>query len=128
MNSESIYNEADQAAEKAFNECEPTPVMFGQAAGLFGNEMVAGTECIVDEGVCGYAWVNLHPARGDFVKFCKQNKIGNSGTYKGWTISMSKYGNRFNGQSMARKEAAAEAFIAVLNEHGINSQMTSRMD
>lgn len=128
MNVESIFNKADQCAQKAFDACVPTPMVVGQASGLFGSGMVAGTEEVIDDGVCGFAWVQINPARGDFVNFCKRNNIGDKGTYKGWTISMGTYGNRYNGQSMERKEAAGTAFADVLKSHGINAFMTSRMD
>ena len=125
---QAIYEEANVAAEKAFNECTPTPMVVGQATSLFGSGMVAGTEEVVEDGVCGFAWVNISPARGPFITYCKRKKIGRKGVYKGWTISMGVYGNAQNGQSMERKEAAGIAFAKVLNNYGINAYMSSRID
>lgn len=130
MDSKAIYDEAVAAAVAAGTAHKPTPMVVGQAVGLFGNAIVPGTEEVVPDGVCGFAWVKIKPARGEFIKFCKANNIGSSGVYGGWEISMGRFpsvGVNFN-QSMERKEAAGDAFAAVLKSYGIRAWMQSRMD
>lgn len=112
-----IFNKARIAATIAFRDCKPNPVIFGQAKDLFSNEMVPGTEELVMDGLCGFAWINIKPARGEFVKFLKRNNIGHPGVYGGWTISAYNVGIPGSSQSMERKEAGCKAFVAVIKEY-----------
>ncbi len=125
MSPEEIYNEARAAGCKAWEECTPNPVVFGQAKSLFGNEMVPGTESLCTEGCCGFAWVIVKPARGPFIKYCKENKIGSKHVYPGWYIGAR---GPWDSQSIDRKEAYAYAFAAVLSENGLNCYVGSRLD
>jgi hypothetical protein len=121
-----VYAEAYAAAMEACNSAVPVPMIVGQAKGLFGNEIVPGTAEFVSDGVCGFAWVHITPARGPFVSWCKKrgpHPIGYTSSYGGYDISM-----RMGNQSMQRKEAAGLAFAKVLNKYGINAYMASRMD
>lgn len=59
---------------------------------------------------CGFAWVNISPARGAFIKYLKENKIGRRDEYAGgWTIWYSAL-HDVNTQSISTHEAAANAF------------------
>lgn len=129
-NEREIFSKAVAAASEAWNSCRPTPMIVGQARGLFGNEIVPGTEEFIADGVCGFAWVRIKPAKGKFVKFLKDNGIGRRDDYAGgWYIQSSKCLNFTDySQSMARKESACAAFANVLTDHGINAWMESRMD
>lgn len=131
MNNEiALYEMACNAASEAWKACRPIPMIVGQAKGLFGNEIVPGTEEFVADGVCGFAWVRIKPARGPFVKFLKTNNIGRKDVYAGgWSISSSGTLNFPDyTQSMQRKEAACNAFVRVLRDNGVNAWMESRMD
>jgi hypothetical protein len=78
----------------------------------------------VGDGVCGFAWVKITPARGKFVKWLKDNRIGRSNSYEGgYDISISDYN-----QSLQKKEAYANAFAKVLVDKGIKAYANSRMD
>ena len=123
MDPKAIYEEAFEAANAAADACMPMPMVVGQAVG-FSNFMVPGTMEFVADGVCGFAWVKIRPARGEFVKFCKANNIGYRDDYAGGYLISMRQGN----QSMQRKEAAGRAFAAVLVKHGIKAHMQSRMD
>jgi hypothetical protein len=79
---------------------------------------------------CGFAWATIKPARGAFINECKRARIGNSGTYGGWTISSH---SMFNlppqlSQSMELKEIGARAYCSKLREFGINAYPSSRAD
>ena len=125
-----IFSEASNAAVAAFHAATPRPVIFGQAKSLFSNEMVPGTEEYVADGVCGFAWINIKPARGDFVKFLKSRKIGDKGTYGGYTVSAYSVGIPGSSQSMERKEAGCKAFVAVIKKYfpDMRIWVESRMD
>lgn len=128
---EQAFREAQQAALNAFYECKPTPMIVGQAVSLFSNEIVPGTREVVEDGVCGFAWVTIKPARGPFVKWLKQNKIGRSGTYGGWTISSyDTTPGTGSSQSMQRKEAGCKAFVNVIKAYfpDMKIWMESRID
>jgi hypothetical protein len=88
---------------------------------------------------CGFAWVVVKPARGPFVKFCKDmiatlgerssaaRKYGDKNWDGGWCFW--KPGSEvFNGQSIRIFEAGARAFAKVLNDNGINASVGSRLD
>lgn len=74
---------------------------------------------------CGFAWVKIKPARGQFVAYLKANKLGHSsytGGYDVWNPS----GNTT--QSMYAKEAGAIAFANVLQSHGVKCIVETRED
>ena len=120
-----IYSEAHSAGLAAGHGCTPTPMVVGQPTTPLGNDIDYEKETYyVADGVCGFAWINIKPARGKFVKFLKDNKIGRKDSYYGgYTIWVNQFG-----QSMTRKENYARAFTKVLNENGLKAYSMSRMD
>ena len=113
---EQIFNEASEAAQKATNEYI---AKYGDGAGT----------------MCGFAWVDVSPARGPFVNWCKKagkahgdrggNMHGRPGTYGGWTFWNP---SRNYTQSVDAKEVGARAFAQVLQSYGINASVDSRLD
>lgn len=77
----------------------------------------------VSEGVCGFAWVVIHPGNCSFACWLRKNKIGHKHYYGGWEIWVSE-----GGQSMERKQAYAQAFAEVVKTAGIKAYTGSRMD
>ena len=120
-----IYSEAHSAGLAAGHGCTPTPMVVGQPTTPLGNDIDYDKETYyVADGVCGFAWVNIKPARGKFVKFLKDNNIGRKDCYYGgYTVWVSEFG-----QSMHRKENYARAFTSVLRENGLTAYNMSRMD
>lgn len=83
-----------------------------------------GAVYYVEDGVCGFAWIKIRPAKGAFVKWCKENEIGRVDSYEGgYNIWVHDYN-----QSMRKKEAYANAFARVLSDNGVNAYSMSRMD
>jgi hypothetical protein len=80
-------------------------------------------EWFVADGVCGFAWITVHPANCSFAIWAKKND-GWRAAYGG---GMQKWVSQFN-QSMQRKEAYAAAYAGVLASHGIKAYSGSRMD
>ena len=120
-----IYSQAHSEGMRAGHGCTPTPMVVGQPTTPLGNDIDYDKETYyVSEGVCGFAWVNIKPNRGKFVKFLKDNNIGRKDNYYGgYTVWVGEFG-----QSMARKENYARAFTKVLSDNGITAYNMSRMD
>ena len=123
MNPEEIYNEACKAGEEAGNAYNPVPMIVQTHENCFDDSSKVVAQDFISEGVCGFAWVLISPARGKFVTWCRKNNIGGLAYEGGWRI-----GVRGFGQSMQRKEAYAEAFSNILNKYDIKSYYSSRLD
>lgn len=76
---------------------------------------------------CGFAWVTVKPARGEFIKYCKSNKLGHKKEYEGggWLFW---HPGEHPTQSIGTHEAGARAFAAVLVKHGLVAFAGSRLD
>ena len=120
-----IYSEAHALGIAAGNECSPTPMVVGTPSTPLGDDIDYEKDThYVSDGVCGFAWINIKPARGKFVKFLKDNNIGRKDSYYGgYTIWVSGFG-----QSLERKSAYARAFAKVLDDNGLKAYPMSRMD
>lgn len=80
---------------------------------------------------CGFGTVVIRPARGAFVKFLKDNRLGSKHWRTGYSISSYDVmrGHALEGtQSMDIKETACEQFAKVLNAYGIQAHAESRAD
>lgn len=104
MNAAEIYSEAFAAARDAVAACGPEDTR------AFN---------------CGFAWVTIRPARGEFVSYCKRNNIGDKGWAGGWWIDNP---GRAQVQQVDHKLAGARAFAAVLGKHGLLADVGSRLD
>ena len=124
-NFDTLYAAADSAGKAAVNSAVVVPMTVGFPSTPFGNDIdYAQPTYFVEDGVCGFAWINVRPGNSAFAKYLKTNGLGRKDDYyKGVTISVRDYN-----QSMQRKEAYAEAFAEVLNKSGINALAMSRMD
>jgi hypothetical protein len=110
-----IAEMAHRAGLKAGNEVIPN------AVNIVSNGLVIDT---MQDGVCGFAWINIRPARGAFVNYLKARQWGDVNTYSGgYDIWVSQFN-----QSMTRKHAYAIAFAEVLNQYGIKASASCRMD
>ena len=120
-----IYSEAHSAGMAAGHGCTPTPMVVGTPTTPLGDDIDYSKDTYyVADGMCGFAWINIKPARGKFVKFLKDNDIGRKDSYYGgYTIWVSEFG-----QSVTRKENYARAFAKVLEDNGITAYSMSRLD
>lgn len=128
IDAEKLYVKAHMAGMKAFDAAKPTPMVVGQAKSLFSNEIdySKGVD-VVEDGVCGMAAIYVRPARGTFVKFCKDNNYGSKDEYQGGFRVRLK-GRAAMSQSYTRKVAYAQAFAGVLQEAGIDCWVWERLD
>lgn len=75
---------------------------------------------------CGFAWVNIKPARGPLVKMLKALQIGSTDSYNGGYTVWNPSDNPT--QSMEAKAAGARAFAKVLVDAGFNATIGTRID
>jgi hypothetical protein len=78
-----------------------------------------------DSFPCGFAWVNIKPAKGKLITELKARNAGHKSYYGGydvWNPSRSNY------QNVDCKYAAAQAYSEVLNKYGYKSTPESRWD
>jgi hypothetical protein len=119
-----LFAKADAAGQAAIAACRPTPMIVGDAKGLFSNEIdYSRPTYYVEDGVCGLAWVEIRPSRGGIATWMKENGYGRYDDYRRCHYMSA----RENSQSMQKKEAYCHAFAAVMREAGIDCYTASRM-
>lgn len=80
---------------------------------------------VVEGGVCGFAWLEIRPARGPLVTYLKKSGQGYYSEYnRCYVFPM----NGYFGQSMTRKEAMADRMAEYLRKCGYNVYSNSRID
>lgn len=83
-----------------------------------------GQSYIVPDGVCGFAWLEIRPARGSLVTFLKKNGIGSVSHYhRCYWVNIFDFN-----QSLVMKEAYAEAVAESLRASGYEVYAGSRID
>lgn len=126
-----ICNEAHNAGMAAVEKLQVIPMVVGQETSLFSNQIdYSKPTYYVEDGVCGFAWVNVKPKNKGNTRLGKQeravlesqdfSKSSYEKTYQLWI-------SKFN-QSMQKKEAYAYAFAKVLRDYGFDAYAGSRMD
>lgn len=123
-----VFAEAQQAADKAFDECVPV-AMAVQSSGLFEEFDWKKPYSVVADGVCGFAWVNVYvDGRSKAAKVMKEFGLRSDyyGGYNFWSGDVSPKAR--SSQSLQRKEAACEAFARVLSKYGYKVSVGSRLD
>jgi len=111
---ELIIGEAMREGEYSAMNCTPSPMRVSGG----------GAEYIVNEGVCGFAWINIKPGTSRFAKYLKAKEIARKDSYYGGVSIWVHY----FGQSYERKMAYARAFATVLQQHDIKAQAMGRLD
>jgi hypothetical protein len=80
---------------------------------------------------CGFAWVTI-PGNEPFARYCRKRAQATSLKRYGakhWERGWMWWGpGEFNGQAIGHKQAGANAFCKVLQEHGILASVGSRYD
>ena len=110
-----LWTAAVHEGKRRAENCRPMPMGV-----MEGDRLIE----VVEDGVCGFAWVNIRPARGPLVKWLKANNIGRTDSYAGgYTIWCGGYN-----QSMTRKAAWAYGVADVLTANGVTAYAHSRMD
>jgi len=118
-----IYVEAYEAGLLAGKDADTPKFVVGSPTTLLGNDIDFNKKTYILDGLCGFAWVTISPARGAFVNYLKSREVGSKGYYGGYEIWVKEFG-----QSVDRKSAFAGAFAEVLNKYGITAYTGSRLD
>jgi hypothetical protein len=120
-----LFARARAAGLEAAAEVVPIPMIVVERANpLDDASPIMRKYAPIMDGVCGFAWIKIRPARGPFVSYLKSRGMGKADSYEGGYML---WVSEFN-QSLARKEAYAGAFAMVLNAAGLNAYSMSRMD
>lgn len=111
---ETLLGMAMREGEYAAMNCTPTPMR------VYG----MGTNEIVNDGVCGFAWVNIKPGTSKFARYLKAKGIARKDSYYG---GVTYWVSHFN-QSYEKKMSYARAFANVLEKNGIKALAMGRLD
>lgn len=119
-----LYSKAQAAGVLAASGAKVAPMVVYEADVLSGQPVAGGKSWFVEDGVCGFAWVNVKPGNCAFANWLKAKGYGRADSYAGGVcIWISDYN-----QSLQRKEAHAHAMAKVLSDAGIKAYAGSRMD
>lgn len=125
MNPADIFAAADAAGKAAVANLKVVPMVVGNAKSLFSNEIdYSKPTYFVEDGVCGFASVQIKPATSAFAKWLKLAKLARKDEYYGG-VSMPVFD--YN-QSYQKKVAYASAFAKVLGQYGIKAWVNERLD
>lgn len=117
--------EAYAAGLVAVSAITPVPMVVGTPTTLLGNKLdYAKPTYYVADGVCGFAWINVRPRNSAFARWLVKTGRGESDNYeKAIVIPV----GGFN-QSLAKKEAYAQAYALALRSHDVKAYARSRLD
>jgi len=122
MTNEQVFNKAHAAGMKAAQEVTVNPMIVQQRANVLDDNSPVTQQWLVEDGVCGFAWVSI---KGN-TKFGRwASKTGRAS--KGYPTGLNIWVHEF-GQSYTRKYAYAQAFANVLQENGIIAYAGGRLD
>jgi hypothetical protein len=129
-----LLDRAIAAGDAAFRAAIPTPMVVytpkNMMASLMGGDDGGPDSSkpvdVVNEGVCGVAWVNVKPGGSRFARWLIKEGCGRTDSYRGGVSLYTIGGDRMS-QSLTRKEAAAQAVAEVLREAGIKAHAESWM-
>jgi hypothetical protein len=104
-----VYKWAERAGRDAGESVDVTPMVVVERSNPLDDSSPIKNRWDVPDGVCGFAWVEVHPANCKFANFLKKYH-GASKCYRGGvSISIHEYN-----QSLTRKSAHARAMAEVL--------------
>lgn len=109
-----LFLEAWLAGREAARNCRPLPMVVSNYEGDVLD--------VVDDGMCGFAWINV-PGNTSFGKWLKKTNKARPDYPTGLSVWISDYG-----QSYERKAAHAGAMATYLQVKGISCVAKSRLD
>jgi hypothetical protein len=126
-----ICKKADTAGKAAVEKLQVIPMIVGQETSLFSNKIdYAKPTYFVEDGVCGFAWVDVYPVHKGNTRLGKEERrvLEAAGFRKNdYTKTYQRWISAYN-QSMQKKETYAAAFAKVLRENGMKAYSGSRLD
>lgn len=120
-----LWVEAVTAGNEAVMKAKVVPMVVGTPKSLFSNEIDYSQPVeVVEDGACGFAWINVKPGTSAFAKWLKAQGYARKDEYYG---GVTVWVSQFN-QSVQKKEAYARAVAKVLRDAGIKAYAASRLD
>lgn len=120
---EAAFQAAHEAGMRAGEACTPAPMVVQQHASMFDDSSPVVYREVVDDGVCGFAWVVLKPARGLIADLFKAR-----GARENYGGGIALWCHEFR-QSMTKKEAYCRAYVQEMRDRGYTGfGWSSRMD
>jgi hypothetical protein len=125
MDFRALFDKAYEAGLAAGKAAIPATMVVGSPSTPLGNDIDPSKPVyFVNEGCCGFAWVNVSPGNCRFANWLKKNGLARKAYGGGVDIWCREFG-----QSMTRKEAWADAFADVCRDAGVpRCYAGSRMD
>ena len=121
-----LIERAETAAKAAFEAARSEAMLVGSAKSLFSDEIDFSQKTyVVNDGVCGFAWVNIQDGRSSFARQAKKLAGARKSYYGGMDIRPKAMGYS---QSYERKLAACHAYAEILREAGIKAFADGRLD
>lgn len=122
-----LFAKAYGAGIDAGMKVRPVPIVVGSPVSMFGegSDKIDRSQphWVIDDGACGFAWVNVRPGNSPFANWLKRKGIASPRYGGGVEIWISEFN-----QSVDRKYAMARAMADVLKEAGIVAFAGSRLD
>lgn len=119
-----LYDKAHAAGMDAVSKLNVVPMVVQERADPLNDNSPVRKQWIIDDGVCGFAWITVRPGNSAFAKWLKAKGLARIDHYEG---GMKIWISLFN-QSMQKKETYASAFAQVIRDAGIKCYSGSRMD
>lgn len=119
---QSLFALARKAGVEAGMNARPQPVTF-VSVDINDKPIPGAKEYYEPEGLCGFAWITIYPGNCPAANAAKKLGIARKAYGGGVQIWVSDFD-----QSMARKEAYAQAYAKVLQEAGLKAYAGSRLD
>lgn len=116
-----IFEDAHNAGMEAANKCIPIPMVVQEHENQLDDNSEVVKEWLVNDGVCGFAWVEIKPGNCSAAHYVKKNILQRKNARAIIFVN-------YFGQSMQKKQAYANAYASVLNNNGIKAYSYSRMD
>ena len=122
---QALFDEGVHAGNNAAAACVPSPMVVQQHKNQLDDNSPVEKEYFVSEGLCGFAWVVIHPGTCSFARWLLKNRPNDCGKdyYGGLAVYPS-----LNTQSVDRKESWARTVCKIFGAAGINCQTRSRLD
>jgi len=109
-----FWCEAWQSGVKAFEACNPIPMVVETHADVANDNSEIVGASIVKDGICGFAWINIKPGTSSFSRWLAKEGYAYADKSRGGiTLSIMYKGS----QSMARKVAMAYAMMDVFRTY-----------
>ena len=124
MDCKVIYQMADKAGQEAVERLQVRPMVVTQHSNPMDDNSPIERSWFVEDGICGFSWINIKPAHSKFAKFLLVSGLARKDSYNGGvTLWVSQYN-----QSLQKKETYAYAFSETLRRYDIKAYAGSRMD